>query len=129
MTKNNPRVRGRPNDFSKCFKNYRKTRDGTALFRLFFNLGLLSPWLGGGTGGRDQNGPKLKSRYYDKHFKIDEQTSKLACPLGKGVLDPRMPYFVFGGAFDKENVRARPPLGPPETKLGGPMSGAGAHQL
>ena len=51
-------------------------------------------------------------------------------PSGQGRVRSSDAFFVFG-VFGKETVRARPPLGPPETKLGGPMSGAGAgaHQL
>ena len=60
---------------------------------------------------------------------------KIRLPSGQGRVRSSDAFLVFGGVFGKETARARPLLGPPETKLGGPMNGAGAgagagaHQL
>ena len=51
---------------------------------------------------------------------------KIRQPSGQGRVKSSDAFLIFRGVFGKETVRARPPLGPPETKLEGSMSGAGA---
>ena len=79
----------------------------------------------------NSKGPRHATTYFPATVDRHSNPLKFTCPLGQGRVRSSDAFLVFGGVVGRETARARPPLGPQETKLEGPMSGAGAgaHQL